>query len=150
MTFDEEFSSSVPVNYKVDYVPERAVVKNSAPVDQFDGESFNLNDNGFIRNDICQLMRATSASEYDAKLRSLAQVPESSLPVDMSIQDCLDTIIPRYSQSPAELAAYSQVLAERDINRLERMKRTKVDNSLSDLKKAVETNSTTAVETKSE
>ena len=51
-----------------------------AAVDQYDKQDFNLNDNGFIRNDICQLMRAQSQSEYDSKLRSLAELPDSSLP----------------------------------------------------------------------
>ena len=36
------------------------------PIDQFDSKDFNTNDAGWIRNDISQLARATSQSQYDS------------------------------------------------------------------------------------
>lgn len=86
-----------------------------AAVDQFDKQDFNLNDNGFIRNDISQLMRAQSQAEYDMKLKSLMEIPPSSLPDDVSTADAIALITPRYSQSPAELAIFAETLAQRDM-----------------------------------
>lgn len=86
-----------------------------AAVDQYDKQDFNLNDNGFIRNDISQLMRAQSLAEYDMKLKSLMEIPPSSLPDEVSIADAISLITPRYVQSPAELAIFAESLAQRDM-----------------------------------
>lgn len=96
-----------------------------AAVDQYDKQDFNLNDNGFIRNDICQLMRAQSQSEYDSKLRSLAELPDSSLPDNVTITDAIQFIQPRYSQSPAELAAYAESIGRFDLTKIEQMRASK-------------------------
>ena len=96
-----------------------------AAVDQYDSQDFNLNDNGFIRNDICQLMRAQSQSEYDSKLRSLRELPDSSLPDNVSVTDAIQFIQPRYSQSPAELAVYAESIARFDLTKIGKMKSEK-------------------------
>lgn len=90
-----------------------------AAVDQFDAQDFNVNDCGFIRNDISQLMRAQSQAEYDMKLKSLVERSSNTLPSDMSISDAMKTIIPRSCQSPAELAQFAEVLASRDMDKLD-------------------------------
>lgn len=86
-----------------------------AAVDQYDKQDFNLNDNGFIRNDISQLMRAQSQAEYEMKLRTLTEIPPSSLPDDVSTADAIALLTPRYAQSPAELAIFAETLARRDM-----------------------------------
>ena len=43
-------------------------------IDQFDSQDFNLNEAGWIRNDISQLARATSQSQYDAIMRRLVEL----------------------------------------------------------------------------
>lgn len=90
-----------------------------AGVDQYDSQDFNLNDCGFIRNDLCQLLRAQSQSEYDSLLRKLVELPpSSSLPEDMPIDEAIASIIPRYTQSPSELSFYAETLAQRDMAKL--------------------------------
>lgn len=90
-----------------------------AGVDQYDSQDFNLNDCGFIRNDLCQLLRAQSQSEYDSLLRKLVELPSSSsLPDDMPIDEAIASIIPRYTQSPSELSMYAEIVAKRDMNTL--------------------------------
>lgn len=90
-----------------------------APVSQFDSQDFNINDCGFVRNDLSVLMRAQSQSEYEMRLKSLQEIDSSSLPDDMSIEDALATIIPRYTQSPSELALFAEQLAQRDMRTLD-------------------------------
>lgn len=101
----------VPVcNKTVDFI---------AGVDQYDSQDFNLNDCGFIRNDLCQLLRAQSQSEYDSLLRKLVELPpSSSLPDDMPIDEAIASIIPRYTQSPSELSMYAEIVAKRDMTTL--------------------------------
>lgn len=86
-----------------------------AGVDQFDGQDFNINDCGFIRNDLCQLMRAQSQAEYDMKLKTLTEIPSSSIPDDVTTEDVISMIKPKYAQSPAELAIFAESLAQRDM-----------------------------------
>lgn len=100
----------------------------SAKVDQFDSNDFCLNDCGFIRNDLSQLMRATSQAEYDMKLRQLVEVPSSSIPDNVSITEGMGYIMPRYTQSPAELSLFAESLAQKDITKLNEI-RSKVKPS---------------------
>lgn len=94
-------------------------VRKIAGVDQYDSQDFNLNDCGFIRNDLSQLMRAQSQAEYDARLRKLMELPTGqSLPDDMPIEDAIASVIPKYAQSPAELASYAELLSQRDMSKL--------------------------------
>lgn len=122
--------------------PKRVLAKSQlnsylAKIDQYDAQDFNLNDCGFIRNDISQLMRAQSQSEYDAKMRTLVELPSESIPDDMSVQDALALVKPRYSQSPAELAQYAEYLANHDVRKMndayqKSLKDINVDSSKSD------------------
>ena len=116
-----------------------------AGVDQFDGQDFNINDCGFIRNDLCQLMRAQSQAEYDMKLKTLTEIPSSSIPDDVSIEDVIATITPRYAQSPAELAIFAESLAQRDMVKYHDV----YEKALKDVKIKKEESSST-VELKSE
>lgn len=74
------------------------------PIDQFDSKDFNTNDAGWIRNDISQLARATSQSQYDAIVRRLVELKqEGGIPDGMTIEQAISQIKPRYAQSPNEL-----------------------------------------------
>lgn len=101
----------------------------SAKIDQFDGNDFCLNDCGFIRNDLSQLMRATSQAEYDMKLRQLVEVPSTSIPDNVSVTEALSYIMPRYTQSPAELSLFAESLASKDITKLNEIRSNAVKPS---------------------
>lgn len=100
----------------------------AAPVDQFDGQDFNLNDCGFIRNDLSQLMRSQSQAEYDMKLKALTEFTSSSLPDNVSVTDAISFIMPRYTQSPSELSYFAESLAQKDIRKLSELREKRVVN----------------------
>ena len=77
------------------------------PIDQFDSKDFNTNDAGWIRNDISQLVRATSQSQYDAIMRRLVELKqEGGIPDDMTVEQAISQIKPRYAQSPNEIEEF--------------------------------------------
>lgn len=89
------FRAKVSKDYPIDF---------KCPIDQFDSQDFNTNDAGWIRNDISQLARATSQSQYDAIMRRLVELKqEGGLPDDMPIEQAISQIKPRYAQSPNEI-----------------------------------------------
>lgn len=101
-----------------------AEVKNhkvrSIPVDSFDVKEFNLNDAGWPRNDISQLARAQSQSEYDSILRRLVELKNTqTLPSDMKVKDAINLIKPRYVQSPNEINDFVNSLGSDTIASLE-------------------------------
>lgn len=113
----------------------------AAPVDQFDGQDFNFNDCGFIRNDISQLMRSQSQAEYDMKLKMLTEIPSSSIPDNVSVTDAISYIIPRYTQSPAELSYFAELLARKDINKMSELRVKRALNDKAEQPANVESNS---------
>ena len=70
--------------------------RTCTPIDQYDSQDFNINEAGWIRNDISQLARAQSLSEFNMIMNKLSIQKESgSLPEDMSIEDAIKSIRPR-------------------------------------------------------
>lgn len=87
-------------NY-VDLTPSAGA---KVPIDNFDGQDFNLNEAGWVRNDISQIARAQSLQEYNLIMSRLQVIYESkSLPEGMTVEQALKTIRPRFCQSPNEL-----------------------------------------------
>ena len=79
-------------------------------IDQFDSQDFNLNEAGWIRNDISQLARATSQSQYDAIMRRLVELKqEGGIDEKTSIDDAIAMIKPRYAQSPNEIQQFIEI-----------------------------------------
>lgn len=90
------------------------------PVDNFDCKDFNRNDAGWPRNDISQLARAQSQSEYDSILRRLVELKNNqTLPADMKVKDAISLIKPRYVQSPNEIDQFVSNLDSDTIASLE-------------------------------
>lgn len=76
-------------------------------IDQFDAQEFNQNDAGWIRNDISQLARATSQAQYDAIMQRLVELKQQGgISDDMSVEDAISQIKPRYAQSPNEIEQF--------------------------------------------
>lgn len=79
------------------------------PVDQYDAQDFNLNEAGWIRNDISQLARAQSKAEFDMIMSRLTEIKSSGgLPDDISIDEAIKSIRPRWCQSPNELEQFAE------------------------------------------
>lgn len=74
------------------------------PIDNFDSQDFNLNEAGWVRNDISQLARAQSLQEYNLIMSRLQVLQDSkSLPENMTVEQAFKTIKPRFCQSPNEI-----------------------------------------------
>ena len=108
-------------------------LNDSAPmvaVEQFDAADFNRNDNGFIRNDIAQLARATSESEYQAMLKKLVVLKnEGGIPDGMKLSDAVQLIKPRYCQTPAELERFASDVARLDMEKLDEAYRKSIEQA---------------------
>lgn len=94
---------------------ESVVLSDSmlSPIDQFDAQDFNINEAGFIRNDISKLARAASQSEYDALMKKIGMVDSNyNIKDGMTIQQAMDMVKPRYAQSACEIANYAEYLSK--------------------------------------
>lgn len=89
--------------------------KNLAAIDNFDAQSFNINEVGVIRNDISKLARAQSQSEFDAVMKKIGTSPASyNIKDGMTLQQAFDSLKPRHLQSPCELANFAEYMANQD------------------------------------
>lgn len=76
-------------------------------VDQFDSQDFNENEAGWIRNDISQLARATSQSQYESIMRRLVELKqEGGIKDGTTVEEAISQIKPRYAQSPNEIEQF--------------------------------------------
>lgn len=113
-------------------------------IDQFDAQPFNNNDAGWIRNDISQLARATSQSQYDALMRRLVEIKaEGGIKEGTSVEEAISQIKPRYAQSPNEIEQFIQmtngdVMKKLDEAYQKSLSEVKVDTSKVDTPPAVE------------
>lgn len=102
-------------------------------VDQFDAQDFNENEAGWIRNDISQLARATSQSQYDAIMRRLVELKqEGGIKEGTTVEEAISQIKPRYAQSPNEIEQFiaftnSNVMDKVNAAYQEALKEVKVD-----------------------
>lgn len=71
-------------------------------IDQFSGQPFMCNDNGFICNDIMQFESAQSDSIARAVLSRCQILKSPSLPADMTVEDAFKQVVPANWSSPAE------------------------------------------------
>lgn len=115
------------------------------PVDNFDCKDFNRNDAGWPRNDISQLARAQSQSEYDSILRRLVELKNTqTLPADMKVKDAISLIKPRYVQSPNEIDQFVSNLDSDTIASLELVYGKKREEIGKDIKDVEPSSSTSA------
>lgn len=99
------------------------------PIDNFDGQEFNLNDAGWVRNDISQIARAQSLQEYNLIMSRLQVLDESkSLPDNMTVEQAIKSIKPRFCQSPNEIEQWIEFTqADVDASIAEVLRNQKVD-----------------------
>lgn len=104
-------------------------------IDNYDSQDFNLNDAGWIRNDISALARAQSKAEFDMIMSRLQVQPDKpGIGDDVSIEDAIKQIRPRWCQSPNELELWAQmtngdVMDKLDAAYRQSLKDVKVDNN---------------------
>ena len=82
------------------------------PIEQFPAKDFFQNECGWIRNDIAVLAATTSKSQYDAIVQRLVQrKTEFNLKPDTKLVDAYKVVVPRWCQSPMELANFAEYAA---------------------------------------
>lgn len=85
-------------------------------VDQFLNNDFNLNDCGWLRNDLSALAAATTREQYEEILRRLKELPAtSSLPKDVKLKDAFNLIKPRMCQTENEFADFVGFMTKQGI-----------------------------------
>lgn len=94
------------VKFRLREIDEESVVEN------YPAEMQNINEHGFIRNDISQIMLAQMPQDLDYILNRISLAKKESKFSGMSDKDILLTIKPRLLQSPAEIEKYLQYLDE--------------------------------------
>lgn len=102
-----------------DFNKEKVILQSDNPdfvksvsvvIDQYDAKEFNLNDAGWPRNDISQLARAQSKSEFDSIMARLSvrDGGKSNIADGMTDEQIYDTVRSRYAQSPLELEMFAE------------------------------------------
>lgn len=72
-------------------------------------QDFAKNSHGWIMNDLALLMEANTQQKLDyalSKLREVGVITNSN--EGKSVREVLDSVVPRYIQTPAELSAYAE------------------------------------------
>lgn len=92
------------VKFKFRVIDEISVVEN------YPAEMQNINEHGFIRNDISQIMMAQMPQDLDYIINRISLAKKESKFSGMSDKDILFTIKPRLLQSPAEIDKYLKYL----------------------------------------
>lgn len=85
-------------------------------IDQFSGQPFMTNTEGFIINDIMAFEESQSDSVARSVLSRIKVIKSDSLPADMPVGEAFKRVLPASMQSPAELVRCEQVFAEQMYN----------------------------------
>lgn len=109
------FQSS-PTNFKFmpgdDFVERIVYDQNGKPqaniVDQFPSQKFNRNENGFLKSDIQALMEAQTQQQYDLIRSRLQELGDDF--DGRSVDDIIDTVVPRSCQDITEVMAFNNSL----------------------------------------
>lgn len=83
------------------------------PVDQFSGQDFMLNPNGFITNDIMMFEECQSDSVARAILQRLKIQHPQSLDQSLSLDEMMAQCVPSNYGSPAEFVTANKMIAEK-------------------------------------
>lgn len=100
-------------------------------VDQFAGADFNLNDCGWIRNDLSSLARAQSQSEYNMILQRLTEIKQTGgIPDDISLEEAIKNVKPRWAQSPNELETFMSMTNQDAFDKLDAAYHKAIDGKI--------------------
>ena len=98
------------INYSELIVPKGDILP--CAIEQFPAKEFFSNECGWTRNDIAVLVATTSKSQYDAIVQRLVErKAEFNLKPDTKLVDAYKTCVPRWCQSPLELANFAEYAA---------------------------------------
>lgn len=114
-SFENHFFCDEVVPCMVDE-KDKPLVECVAVVDQLPAQDFNVNECGWLRNDISALSRAQSKQEYEMIAQRLK---ENQVLYDVKdgtkIKDAVRMIRPRFAQTPYELENFASAVANGDV-----------------------------------
>lgn len=114
-SFENHFPSVEVVPCMVDE-KDKPLVECVAVVDQLPAQDFNVNECGWLRNDISALSRAQTKQEYEMIAQRLK---ENQAVYDVKdgtkIKDAVRMIRPRFAQTPYELENFASAVANGDV-----------------------------------
>ena len=91
-------------------------------IEQFSSKEFFQNPCGWTRNDISQLAAVTSKAQYDSIVqRLLENKAHFNLQPNTKLEDAFKVVMPRYCQSPNELASFAEFAAGLNLEHVEEM-----------------------------
>lgn len=83
-------------------------------VDQYLNHDFNVNDCGWLRNDLSALAAAQTKAEYDLILQRLKELsPNGNIPEGTKLEDAFNMIRPKYVQTENEFVGFAEHLSQR-------------------------------------
>lgn len=83
-------------------------------VDQFLNHDFNVNDCGWLRNDLSALAAAQTKAEYEMILARLKELsPNGNIPEGTKLEDAFNMIRPKYVQTENEFVGFAEHLSQR-------------------------------------
>lgn len=82
-------------------------------VDQFSGQPFMLNPNGFICNDIMMFEQCQSDSVARSILQRIKVLHPESLPQNLTLDEMMSSIVPANYGSPSEFVSAHKVIAQK-------------------------------------
>ncbi len=93
---------------------------DSVPINQNPSKSFNVDpDTGRPMSEISALLRSESAAEQMALFSQLQDYKSEFLPPDISDEDAIKYVVPRYIQLPSQIADFQASLrASKDIQKI--------------------------------
>lgn len=75
--------------------------------DQSPSQSCFITKNGFVQSVITRLMSASTQQEYNALAQSIGVIDSVDFSKDLSTEDIMNLIKPRYVQSDGDIASYN-------------------------------------------
>lgn len=92
------------------YIPKGDIMP--CAIEQFPAKEFFHNECGWLRNDIAALAATTSKAQYDAIVQRLVENKATyNIKPDTKLEDAFKAIVPRWCQSPNELASFAEYAA---------------------------------------
>lgn len=108
---------------------EHGNLKNALVVEQIDGASFALGENGFTRSDVSQLLHAKSDELKEAILKRMVDLRKQYEPDSVSDSEIISRIIPRSVGTPSQLVTFASNVRNSGIDKFVKAFQNRANNS---------------------
>lgn len=114
--------------------PVKYTELDSVPIDQSSVQEFNIDpDTGRPISDITIILRSQNKMEQERVLSTMQKFDSSFLPDDISDEDAVKFVVPRYSQMPSELAEVAEKFTQLKLDEAKKAAEKKKEAELNKL-----------------